>query len=123
MAQEMTKARPVIAVGNAGDGLTVEYADYGEATQAWLMLASMGIPAGLDAGLDGWLPNNVTTAWRKETPMDFRLVPDIKLEPGKCATMIYSRWMRCEFPVAHEKVYETIRSIIREWRDIIEADM
>lgn len=120
-------ARPIVAIGNTYTAFQnkrtmVTFTDRKEATQAWLMLASMGVPAFLDAACDGWYPNRSTTAWMKPVAMDFSVIPDIKLEELPTAFSIYSKWMRCDYVVYKDRVYESIASIIREWRDIVESE-
>lgn len=117
-----TKAPPVVSIGHVSDQNTVTFSSHQEATQAWLMLASMGVPAALCAGADGWYPNNLTTAWRKPVEMDFSIVPDITLKLEGDSYLIESCAMRCEFRRAEPEVWKLIAEIIREYRDRIEAD-
>lgn len=126
MKQEYARSRPIIRIGSPSPsykGNSVRFATNKEATHAWLMLASMGISAYLDAALDGWYPNESTTAWLKPMVMDYSIVPDIKLyDRTEHSVMVYSQWMRCDYPVGHDKLFQSIASLIREWRDIIESE-
>ncbi len=126
MKQEYSRSRPIVRIGSVSPKFknnAIRFQDTHTATKAWLMLASMQIPAFLDAGADGWYPNTKTTAWGKSGVMDYSIVPDIELlDKTEHGVMIYSQWMRCEFPVGHEKLFDTIAGLIREWRDIIESE-
>jgi hypothetical protein len=114
------KASPTISIGHVSQNNKVQFANYKEATTAWLVLASMGIPAALDGGLDGWLPNTSTSSWRKDTGLDSN-IPDISLTRTNTGFKIESAAMHCEVPATEENVWEVVTSIVVEYMDRVES--
>lgn len=115
------EASPVVSIGHVANENTVSFVDYREATQAWLMLARMGVPAALSGGRDGWLPNNRTTAWHQTVIHDFRVIPDISLSREGDLYHIKSVAMCCEFRRKERDAWKLIAETITEYRARLES--
>jgi hypothetical protein len=111
----------VLSIGHDTNKARVLFATKATATNAWLLLASIGIPAALFHGGDGWYPNNMTTAWHKPTGLEWN-IPDIKLTQTQVGYKIESEVMRCEFVTTKCDVWEQIAALITEYMDRVEAD-
>ena len=120
--QEYSKAKPAVRV--VGDPtLELCFEDYEQATTAWLMLSTMHVPASLDAGADGWVPNTQTIAWRDQIcpGEDWTLIPDMMIAQHGKGYLITSSAMRCEITAKADSLWETVFEIITEYRDRVES--
>lgn len=111
----------IISIGHVSHKATVAFETYEEATNAWLLLASMSIPAALLSGADGWMPNTKTTAWSKPTGLNWN-IPDITLIETPVGYNIESAAMRCEVCATKDGVWKVVAELISEYIDRVESD-
>jgi hypothetical protein len=115
------KAQPILMIGHVSENNTIRLESYQEATNAWLVLASMNIPAALNAGADGWYPNTETTAWGQETGLDYGRIPDLKITETDSGFRIESQSMMCEIPASAKKLWSKVHGIITEYMDRVDS--
>ena len=115
------KALPVLKIGHVSENNAIKFPSYREATNAWLVLASMLVPAALDAGADGWYSNTETTAWGNETGLDLERIPDIKVSNTERGFKIESQCMRCEILASPVNVWAKVHSIITEYMGRVDS--
>lgn len=111
-----------VAIGYVGDKNQIVFANRAEATDAWLGLATMGVPAALWAGADGWLPNTKTVSWNKRDGLvNYSVVPDLDIKQTPVGFQINSMAMRCECAASESNVWKVVFEIIKEFRDRMES--
>jgi hypothetical protein len=111
----------VVSVGPVLDGAKVSLPSRHEATNAWLLLASMRIPAAIFSGADGgWLPNTKSTAWGKQTGLDWN-IPDINITEAPPGYKVKSEAMGCEFSATMRDVWKSVAALITAYLDRVET--
>jgi len=112
-----------VAIGFVGDGNELAFESYKAAVSAWLGLATMGVPAALWSGADGWLPNTKSTAWEKKDGLvDYALVPDLEIVKTPVGYQVRSLAMRCECAASENNLWKVVFEIIKEFRERMDAD-
>lgn len=110
----------VVSVGPVPDGAKVSLPSRHEATNAWLLLASICIPAAIFNEADGWLSNANTTAWGKQTGLDWN-IPDINITEAPPGYKVKSEAMGCEFSATTRDVWKSVAALITAYLDRVET--